>query len=51
MSHRMMPPKILIRTAFTSLSDKQNAECILHLLGIGAAADVKEVRRTATGQS
>ena len=44
-----MPPKILISTAFTFVSDKQDAERVLHLLGIRAAADIEEVRRTAAG--
>ena len=45
--HRMMPPKMLTSTAFTFLSDEQDAERLGHLLGVGAAADVEEVGRLA----
>ena len=45
-----MPPKMLIRTALTLLSDIRMLERVLDLLGVGAAADVEEVRRLAARQ-
>ena len=48
-SQRRMPPKILISTAFTLLIGKQNAERILDLFGVGAAAHIQKIRGTAAG--
>ena len=44
-SQRRMPPKMLIKTAFTCVIGEQDAEGVLDLLGAGAAADVEEVGR------
>ena len=44
-SQRRMPPKMLISTAFTFVIGEQDAEGVLDLLGVGAAADIEEVRR------
>ena len=43
-SQRVMPPKMLISTAFTAGSDRIDLERGRHRVGAGAAADVQEVR-------
>ena len=48
-SQRRMPPKMLISTAFTFLSESRMRKALLHLLGAGAAAHVQEVGRAAAG--
>jgi hypothetical protein len=41
-SQRKMPPKMLMNSAFDVLVGHQDAERVLDLLGVGAAADVEE---------
>ena len=49
-SHRRMPPKMLMSTAFTLVSDIRILNAFSNLLGVGAAADIQEVRRLPARQ-
>ena len=44
-SHAVMPPKTLTKTAFDLRVAEDHVEAVGHHLGVGAAADVEEVRR------
>ena len=49
-SQRVMPPKMLIRTALSFRVRQDDAQRRRHLVGLGAAANIEEIGRAAAKQ-